>query len=69
MNNSRINCRNIRKPNCEFYDEYRLCPPDCIGYTPKVPEPVVEEDILDEAVEDVSEESEARPKRTYNRRA
>jgi len=29
---SRIDCINIKKPNCEYYDERRLCPNDCRGF-------------------------------------
>ena len=32
MPSSRIDCINIRKINCEFYDENRLCPDDCVGF-------------------------------------
>jgi len=32
MPTSRIDCINIKKPNCEFYDENRLCPDNCIGF-------------------------------------
>jgi hypothetical protein len=32
MASSRIDCTNIHKLNCEFYDENRLCPDDCIGF-------------------------------------
>jgi len=30
--NSKIDCINIKKPNCEFYDSDRLCPDNCEGY-------------------------------------
>jgi len=32
MPSSRIDCVNIRKINCEFYDENRLCPDVCVGF-------------------------------------
>jgi len=32
MPSSRIDCINIKKPNCEFYDENRLCPDNCVGF-------------------------------------
>jgi hypothetical protein len=32
MPSSRIDCVNIHKINCEFYDENRLCPDNCVGF-------------------------------------
>jgi len=32
MLSSRIDCVNIRKSNCEFYNENRLCLDDCVGF-------------------------------------
>ena len=32
MPTSRIDCIHIKKPNCLFYDENRLCPDNCVGF-------------------------------------
>jgi hypothetical protein len=32
MGNSRIDCKNIKKPNCPFYTEGRFCPNPCEGF-------------------------------------
>lgn len=73
MSSSRIDCQNIHKPNCEFYDENRLCPPDCKGFVPKVPIPVPKEEVpVEETIEQIDSENEevfdVKPKRTYTKR-
>jgi hypothetical protein len=37
MGNSRINCKNIKKPNCVFYTEGRFCPNPCEGFIQVIP--------------------------------
>jgi hypothetical protein len=32
MAESRIDCKNITKINCDYFGENRLCPDDCKGF-------------------------------------
>jgi len=51
---SRIDCINIPKPNCEFYCEGRLCPDDCKGFIKK--ESLIIPVVIEKSIEPVVKE-------------
>jgi hypothetical protein len=55
MSNSRIDCININKIGCDYYDENKYCPDNCIGFISnkekiKNDVKIVNEEIIDQEI-------------------
>jgi hypothetical protein len=77
MANSNIKCRFINRIGCEYYDEMKLCPDNCVGFYLKdeyikseIPVSIENEEIVENDINSDSDSDSEEPiKRKYIKRS